>query len=209
MTDAGVSFSLNKKKKVLLTPEKSIEFQALLKTDLMVVLDDFTPLRASRLEAEETVRRTVEWAKRSKAEFERIFKDKDKRPYLVAVVHGGSFMDLRKECSLRLAEIGFDGYGYGGWPLTVEGKFDYLSAKIIAENVQKDSWLYGLGIGKPDEITNLVKLGYNIMEKVIVFIRRKKKNTTTMTGRLIRTAIVFYAGNTAGPTCGICLKLKI
>ncbi len=167
VTDAGVSFHLNKKKKVLLTPEKSIEFQSWLKTDLMVVLDDFTMPQASYEEAKETVRRTIVWAKRSKAEFERIYREKRERPYLIAVVQGGSWPDLRKECALRLAEIGFDGYGYGGWPLTVEGKFDYESAKIIAENVPKKSWLYGLGIGKPDEIANLVKLGYDIFDCVL------------------------------------------
>lgn len=167
VTDKGVSFHLNKKKRVLLTPEKSIEFQSLLKTDLMVVLDDFTPLNADRLKSEETVNRTVAWAKRSKKEFERIYGERKKRPYLIAVAQGGRFTDLRKECCLRLSEIGFDGYGYGGWPLTAEGKFDYESAQIIADNTPKNSWLYGLGIGKPDEIENLVKMGYDIFDCVL------------------------------------------
>lgn len=167
VTDAGVSFHLNKNKKVLLTPEKSIEFQSWLKTDLMVVLDDFTMPKASYEEARETVGRTIAWARRSKAEFERIYKNQLKRPYLIAVVQGGSFPDLRKECCLQLAEIGFDGYGYGGWPLDKEGKFDYLSAKIIADNTPKNSWLYGLGIGKPDEVVNLAKMGYDIFDCVL------------------------------------------
>jgi len=167
VTDEGVSFFLNKKKKVLLTPEKSIQFQALLKTDLMVVLDDFTPLTASRKEAEETVRRTVKWAKRSKEEFEKIYQNQPDRPYLIAVVQGGSFLDLRKECCWRLAEIGFDSYGYGGWPMDKEGKFDYISAKIIADNTPKNCFLYGLGIGKPDEVVKLVKLGYDIFDCVL------------------------------------------
>lgn len=167
VSDAGVSFHLNKKKKVLLTPEKSIEFQSWLKTDLMVVLDDFTPLSASRAEAEETVRRTVDWAKRSKEEFIKIYQNQPDRPYLIAVVQGGGFPDLRKECSLRLAEIGFDGYGYGGWPIDEEGRFDYISAKIIVENTPKDSFLYGLGIGKPDEVVKLVKMGYDIFDCVL------------------------------------------
>jgi len=167
VTDEGVSFHLNKKKKVLLTPEKSIVFQSWLKTDLMVVLDDFTMPKAGYEEARETVRRTVLWAKRSKEEFERIYGGRQKRPYLIAVVQGGSFPDLRKECCLGLGEIGFDGYGYGGWPMDEEGKFDYISAKIIADNTPKNSWLYGLGIGKPDEIINLAKLGYNIFDCVL------------------------------------------
>lgn len=167
VSDAGVSFHLNKKKTVLLTPEKSIEFQSWLKTDLMVVLDDFTMPKASYEEARETVRRTVLWARRSKAEFVKIYQNQPSRPYLIAVVQGGGFPDLRKECSLRLGEIGFDGYGYGGWPLDGEGTFDYTSAKIIADNTPKNSWLYGLGIGKPDEVVNLAKMGYDIFDCVL------------------------------------------
>jgi len=167
VTDEGVSFHLNKKKKILLTPEKSIDFQLKLKTDLLVVLDDFTPPDASRKEAEATVKRTIGWAVRSKAEFDKQCAGRKDKPYLVGVVQGGFFPDLRKECSLRLAEIGFDGFGYGGWPMRNDGQFDYESAQIIADNTPKDSWLYGLGIGKPDEITNLAKMGYQIFDCVL------------------------------------------
>jgi len=167
VTDEGVAFHLNKNKRVLLTPEKSIEFQWGLKTDLLVVLDDFTPPNADRKQVEETVKRTINWAKRSKAKFEELVERDGRRPYLIGVVQGGFFPDLRKDCALALAEIGFDGYGYGGWPMRNDGSFDYDSAQIIAENVPKNSWLYGLGIGKPDEIVNLAKIGYRIFDCVL------------------------------------------
>jgi queuine tRNA-ribosyltransferase len=167
ITDEGVSFHLNKKKKVMLTPESSIDFQLKLKTDLLVVLDDFTPPDASRKQAEETVRRTVDWAIRCKAEFDKQCAGIKAKPYLVGVVQGGFFPDLRKECALRLSEIGFDGYGYGGWPMKSDGSFDYESAQIIADNTPKDSWLYGLGIGKPNEIVALAKMGYQIFDCVL------------------------------------------
>lgn len=167
VTDQGVSFHLNKKRKILLTPESSIDFQLLLKTDLLVVLDDFTPPDASRAQAEVTVKRTIEWAGRSKIEFDRQCQDLKTKPYLIGVVQGGFFPDLRKECALALSEIGFDGYGYGGWPMKADGSFDYESAQIIAENTPKDSWLYGLGIGKPDEVAVLAKMGYNIFDCVL------------------------------------------
>ena len=167
VSDAGVSFHLNKKRKVLLTPEKSIEFQWLLKTDLLVVLDDFTPPSATRDEARITVERTVLWAKKCKEKFEALAARDKRRPYLVGVVQGGYFSDLRKECAQRLAQIGFEGYGYGGWPLTQDGKFDYQSAQIIADNVPKESLLYGLGVGKPDEVARLAQMGYDIFDCVL------------------------------------------
>lgn len=167
VSDKGVSFHLHKKKKVWLTPEGSIDFQLKLQTDLLVVLDDFTPPDAGRSQAEDTVRRTIDWAKRSKAEFDRQTAGLKDKPYLVGVVQGGFFPKLRKECARQLAEIGFDGYGYGGWPMRKDGSFDYESAQIIADNTPPDSWLYGLGIGKPDEIVNLAKMGYQIFDCVL------------------------------------------
>jgi queuine tRNA-ribosyltransferase len=171
VTDEGVNFQYSKKKKVLFTPEDSIRFQMLLKTDLLVVLDDFTPPGANRSTAQETVDRTVLWAKRCKDEFEKICREtklpQAERPYLIAVVQGGDFLDLRRECAQRLDAIGFDGFGYGGWPITSEGKFNYDVAQVIAEEAPAGSLLYGLGVGKPDEIAGCVKLGYHIFDCVL------------------------------------------
>jgi queuine tRNA-ribosyltransferase len=171
VTDEGVSFNLNRKKKISLTPETSISFQMKLKPDMAVVLDDFTPPTAKEPEARETVERTILWAKRSKDEFEKQCKRLkligDKKPYLLAVVQGGKWQELRAECAERLVKIGFDGYGYGGWPMDEEGNFDYQSAQTIFDHTPKGALLYGLGIGKPDEVVNLVKMGYHIFDCVL------------------------------------------
>jgi queuine tRNA-ribosyltransferase len=136
----------------------------------MVVLDDFTPPDATYKEAEETVRRTTLWAKRCKetfvAECERLKIPTDKRPYLIGVVQGAYFEDLRKRSIKELVEIGFTGYGYGGWPMK-DGKFDTATAKLMAEELPQDSVLYGLGIGKPDDIVTCVKLGWQIFDCVL------------------------------------------
>ncbi len=167
VTDEGVTFYASKKRKILLTPEKSIQFQGLLGADMFVVLDDFTPKNVTRKVAKDTVERTINWAIRSKKEFEKIFKEKKKRPYLLGVVQGGDYMDLRRECARKLVEIGFDGLGFGGWPVLDTGKFDYKAAKVVAKETPEDYLLYGLGIGKPDEIVNLVRLGYDIFDCVL------------------------------------------
>lgn len=168
ITDEGVTFKPENSKKIKLTPEDSIDFQLLLKTDMVVVLDDFTPPGADKEIARDTVERTILWAKRSKEEFEKQC-DKlklKKRPYLLGVVQGGDYQDLRAECAQRLAEIGFDGFGYGGWPINDRG-FDYQSAQTIKDNTPEGCLLYGLGIGKPDEIVNMVKTGYHIFDCVL------------------------------------------
>lgn len=171
ITDQGVIFFPSAKKKIILTPEKSIQFQFELKTDMVIVLDDFTDPKSDRKAAKISVERTIAWAKRSKTEFERICKDKkiakNKRPYILGVVQGGIFLDLRKYCAEELVKIGFDGLGYGGWPMTGDGKFDLDSAKTIADNAPEDYFLYGLGVGKPDDIVDCAKLGYNIFDCVL------------------------------------------
>lgn len=172
VTDKGVVFKLTKKKTIRLTPEDSVRFQMALKPDMVVVLDDFTVPGAGYSEAKESVDRTVMWAKRSKAEFLRICEEEqipvEKRPYILGVIQGDRQMDLRRECAERLLDIGFDGFGYGGWPLLPEGTgFDWEVAELLAEITPKDYFLYGLGVGKPEDIVGCVDLGFNIFDCVL------------------------------------------
>ena len=176
ITNEGVTFNpAGANKRITLTPESSIEFQMLIDPDMVIVLDEFTEPSANYKKAKETVERTLLWAKRSKDEFERICKKKgltnlpagEKRPYILGVVQGGDYLDLRKYCAQRLVEIGFDGLGYGGWPITSEGLFNYDVAMTIAENSPEEYLLYGLGVGKPQEIVALVDMGYRIFDCVL------------------------------------------
>jgi len=171
ITDTGMTLWYSKKNKVELSPEQSIQFQMILKPDMVVVLDDFTTPDATREEAVDTVERTILWAKRCKAEFERICKVKkiepENRPYLLGVVQGGMFLDLREECTQRLVEIGFDGLGYGGWPVNSDNSFNYEIAEVIAKHAPKNYLLYGLGIGKPEEIVGCVQRGFHIFDCVL------------------------------------------
>lgn len=168
--DKGVTFKLNGKK-TLFTPEISIKLQLELKTDMVVVLDDFTDPKDTYEEAKISVNRTIKWAKECRQIFDKLIKQKKlspkKTPYLLGVVQGGKYLDLRKYCTQKLVEIGFDGLGYGGWPIKKDGSFDYEVAQIIADNTPKDYFLYALGIGKPHEIKELVKMGWNIFDCVL------------------------------------------
>ena len=171
VTDEGIVFRLSQKRTIKLTPEDSVRFQLLMGTDMVVVLDDFTPPGADRKTAEESIKRTAVWAKRSKLEFERVCNEleilKENRPYLLAVVQGDRHLDLRRENATTLEEIGFDGFGFGGWPIMKNGEFDYEVAEVLAEETPKDYFLYGLGVGKPEDIVGCVKLGFNIFDCVL------------------------------------------
>lgn len=167
VTDEGVTFTIDGVDHHF-SPEDSIKYQMTMMTDLMVVLDDFTPPDATYEEALVTVNRTTLWAKRCKEEFERIMKTRagEPRPYMIGVVQGGKYEDLRLKSIKELTEIRFDGYGYGGFPMK-DGKFDEAMAKFMADNLPKDSVLYGLGIGKPDDIVKCVNCGWQIFDCVL------------------------------------------
>lgn len=171
VTDEGIVFRPAKNKREVFTPEKSVDFQMEIRPDMVVVLDDFTMPKATREEAEETVRRTLVWARRSKEEFEKRCEEKgwkgSERPYLLGVVQGGEYLDLRKQCTEELVKIGFDGLGYGGWPIKEDGSFNYEVAQVIRENTPESYLLYGLGIGKPQEIARMVRMGWHVFDCVL------------------------------------------
>jgi|SRR3989339_855281 len=170
VTDKGVVFKYQGKK-IELTPEISIRTQMKFKTDMVVVLDDFTDPKNNHSEAEVSVTRTIKWAQECKKVFNKIVKEKKltpkNTPYLLGVVQGGSYLDLRRLCIKELLDIGFDGLGYGGWPINEDGTFNYDVAQTIADHTPPEYFLYGLGIGKPHEIVRLVKIGWNIFDCVL------------------------------------------
>ena len=171
VTDEGVTVYESAKKHITLTPEKSVAFQMLLKSDMVVVLDDYTPPDADRKEAKISVDRTIEWARRSKEQFEDICAQKklskSTRPYLLAVIQGGKHYDLREYCAQELIKIGFDGFGFGGWPMNKDGTFNYDVVAVDARLTPDGYLLYGLGVGKPHEIVKCVDLGYDIFDCVL------------------------------------------
>ncbi|HSX49049.1 MAG TPA: tRNA guanosine(34) transglycosylase Tgt, partial [Candidatus Saccharimonadales bacterium] len=99
ITDNGVTFKPQGEPKLTLTPEESIEFQLALKTDMVVVLDDFTPPTATEDEAKETVERTLLWARKCKDKFDELTKGMKEKPYILGVAQGGKYQDLRAYCT--------------------------------------------------------------------------------------------------------------
>jgi len=158
------------KKKYNLTPEKSIQIQLSTGSDILICLDDCPLARASQDENQLSVRRTIEWAKRCKEEFMRqieVRKINDDKPLLFAVIHGGNDKRLREHCAEKLTEAGFDGFCFGGWPLSEEREInaDVLSftAALMPDNLPK----FALGVGNPNAIVKCFNMGYNIFDCVL------------------------------------------
>lgn len=170
----GVSFHIDTnggRKNFKITPEKCIQIQFDINSDIMIVLDYFTPFNADEAEIRKSVDVTIKWAQRCKIEFEKQCKQRglneNSRPLLFGVVQGAHSYAERERCAKELKKIGFDGYGLGGWVFEETGKT--LDLKII-EHIAKclpGEILYGLGVGTPQDIINCIKLGYTIFDCVL------------------------------------------
>lgn len=193
LTDRGLVFRPDGKDKVLLTPEKSVQLQLSFGADIVICLDDCTHPDDGEAEQRESVRRTIAWAERCKAAFERwlaaprrradaettLRRRKDtrqeeassrlrdlpvSRPLLFGVIQGGASKELRKACAEALLEIGFDGFGYGGWPLDNEGALLRDIVAYTRELVPRALPMHALGIGHPDSIVACARMGYTLFD---------------------------------------------
>lgn len=150
-----------------LTPESSIDVQAYLDTDVMVVLDDCRDAQISRKEAEISVERTLAWALRAKKHF--LAKGLDKKGKLLScVVQGANYLDLREYCAKELTKIGFDGYNFGGYVVDDKGKLVTEEMKVVVDNTPKDKFKYAMGVGKPEDIKKAYEIGYTVFDTVLV-----------------------------------------
>ncbi len=149
-----------------LTPERVIRLQFQLGSDIVVCLDDCTDADAPEAEQERAVERTVRWARRCREEFDRQVAQRrsGQPPRIFAVVQGGGVEALRRQCAAALAEIGFDGYGFGGWPLAGDGTLLTDALRWVAESLPADAPKHALGIGRADHVVAAFALGYSVFD---------------------------------------------
>jgi queuine tRNA-ribosyltransferase len=169
LTDRGIIFRPEgKDRKFILSPEKSVQLQVSYDTDLVICLDDCTHVDAPREEQELSVKRTLDWAKRCKDEYTHQMDQRqvseDDRPMIFGVIQGGGYPDLRKKCAEGLLEIGFDGFGYGGWPLDSDGNLLEDIVALTRELVPEEFPMHALGIGHPLNLVRTYRLGYDFFD---------------------------------------------
>ena len=174
ITKQGIKFSWRARgrdQQILFTPEMSIKNQFAINSDIMVVLDYFTDPKASKKDQEYSTELTLDWANRSKDEFNRQIKQRQlseaNRPWLMGVVQGGNDLKLRQKMANKLVSMDFDLYGYGGWPMDEQGKFDNELFKFNATLTPDDKPRFALGVGKPKDIIAGVKYGYHFFDCVL------------------------------------------
>ncbi len=146
----------------MLSPERSMEIQRLLGSDIVMCFDECPALPADEAEVARAMRLSMRWAARSKEAF-------GARPghALFGIQQGGVTHELRAESAEKLREIGFDGYAIGGLAVgegqaAMFGVLDYAPDMLPAEKPR-----YLMGVGKPDDIVGAVKRGIDMMDCVL------------------------------------------
>lgn len=163
LTEEGVTFRSHiDGQKILLTPERSMEIQALLGSDITMCFDECTPYPATYDEAKSSMELSMRWAARSKAAYP------EREGYgLFGIQQGSTFRDLRGASAKALCEIGFDGYAIGGLAVG-EGQDQMFEVLDYAPDMlPEDKPRYLMGVGKPDDIVGAVLRGVDMMDCVL------------------------------------------
>jgi queuine tRNA-ribosyltransferase len=146
----------------MLTPERSMEIQRLLGSDIVMCFDECPALPASDAEVARAMRLSMRWAERSKEAF-------GDRPghALFGIQQGGVSRELRAESAEKLREIGFDGYAVGGLAVGEGQEAMFGVLDYAPDMLPEDRPRYLMGVGKPDDLVGAVKRGIDMMDCVL------------------------------------------
>jgi queuine tRNA-ribosyltransferase len=166
-TTKGITFR-GANRKFHLTPEKSIRLQLDYGSDIVICLDDCTHPDEPYERQLESVTRTVNWARRCKLEFQQAIGRQKTfegvRPLLFAVVQGGASSELRKKCANSLLQMGFDGFAYGGYPISSDGRLLSDVLNLTRNLIPSEFPMLALGIGQPQNIMECLRMGYELFD---------------------------------------------
>lgn len=164
ISEEGVKFSSPiDGAKLFLTPEESMRIQQALDSDVVMIFDECTPYPASHEEAAKSMRLSLRWALRSRAEHDAL----NNHNALFGIVQGGMYEDLRDESLAGLNAIGFDGMAIGGLSVG-EPKEDM--ARILAHTAPRlpaDKPRYLMGVGTPEDLVAAVQTGIDMFDCVM------------------------------------------
>jgi len=163
LTEEGVAFQSHiDGAKYLLTPERSMEIQHLLDSNITMALDECTPFPAEHAVAEKSMAMSMRWAERSKAAF------RPRPGYgLFGIVQGSIYPDLREVSSRALTDIGFDGYAVGGLAVGEGHDMMVKTLDLTTPHLPEDRPRYLMGVGKPIDIVESVALGIDMFDCVL------------------------------------------
>ncbi|BAK76123.1 queuine tRNA-ribosyltransferase [Pseudogulbenkiania sp. NH8B] len=164
ITEEGVTFqSPVNGDKLFLSPEKSMEIQKVLNSDIVMIFDECTPGQVDHNTAAKSMRMSLRWAERSR----RAFDDLKNPNALFGIVQGNLYTDLRRESLEGLMEIGFDGYAIGGLSVGEPKPEMYRMLAEMKDMLPADKPHYLMGVGTPEDLVHGVANGVDMFDCVM------------------------------------------
>lgn len=149
--------------KHFMTPERCIEIQKNLGTDIMMVLDHLTPPETPQLQVKEAMDRTIRWAARCLE----AHKNDPQHNALFAIQQGGFDRAMRQHCAESLCHLDFDGFAVGGLSVGEAKEVMYETAQWSVDMLPDDKPRYVMGVGTPEDLLYLVSLGFDMFDCVL------------------------------------------
>ena len=211
VTDEGVRFRshLNGSEH-LLTPEKAVEIQLALGSDIAMVLDECIETPAPRDKAEAAVKRTTEWARRARDCFQECaLRNGDLAQAQFGIVQGATFADLRRESARQLLDFDFPGYAVGGLAVGEPHEMTCEMTGEVTSLLPKSRPRYLMGVGRPEQIADYVALGIDMMDCVLPTRAARHACLYTSEGRvLIKNARYARDQRPIDPkcSCSVCRR---
>jgi len=178
-----------------LSPEVSMEIQAALGSDIVMVFDECAPGKASHEETERSMNLTTRWAKRSKIAFEKLQQERADTGYLEAeevsgrqalfgIIQGAGHRDLRRMSLEESVNIGFDGYAIGGLSVGEEKSVMFEVIEDIAPRMPQTTPRYLMGVGTPKDLVEAVARGVDMFDCVLPTRNGRTGQAFTSRGKL-------------------------
>jgi queuine tRNA-ribosyltransferase len=210
LSEAGVKFrSPINGDEVFLSPEKSIEVQHELNSDVTMIFDECTPYPSSKDDASVSMELSLRWARRCRDRFDELHEiEPDRGEALFGIVQGGMYEDLRKASLDGLTDIGFDGYAIGGLAVGEPENERLAVLDNLMPQMPEDHPRYLMGVGTPVDIAEAVMRGVDMFDCVIP--TRHARNGQLFTSRgTLKFRHARYADDTSAPDpdCG-CYTCK-
>ena len=179
-----------------LSPEKAVEIQETLGSDIIMCLDECTSYPSTYEYTKDSMELTHRWARRCKEFMSSELRvqsseslitqnSKLKTPYLFGIVQGGMFEDLRKQSAEEIVNIGFDGYAIGGVSVGEENNLMYKIVDATTPNLPEDKPRYLMGVGTPEDIVESVAMGIDMFDCVIPTRNARNGMLFTTDGKLV------------------------
>jgi queuine tRNA-ribosyltransferase len=162
----------------LLTPEKAIEIQAALGSDIAMVLDECTPHDAGRKYVRDATERTVRWAERCQRARGRADQ------MMFGIIQGGIFEDLRRWCAEQMTPMPFDGFAVGGLGVGEGEALLRSTSAFTAALLPEERPRYLMGVGRPEDILSAVRAGFDMFDCVIPTRNGRNGTLFTSSGKL-------------------------